>query len=140
MGSLNNILDLLESDRKQQLDFFNDIITNKKMSEETIKDLMINIINPYNQKMLEIVDTLQKRKDELNEKDMNKFYETKLKEQENYNNAKLEEHRINMEYSIKPRNFANTVCDFADSFARGAEAISKFKDTCETQGVDYGNN
>lgn len=140
MGSLNNILDLLESDRKQQLDFFNDIITNKKMSEETIKDLMINIMNPYNQKMLEIVDTLQKRKDELNEKDMNKFYETKLKEQEIYNNTKLEEHRINMEYSIKPRNFANTVCDFTDSFARSAEAISKFKDTCEMQGVNYGNN
>ena len=97
-------------------------------------------MTPYNQNLLEIVDNIQKRKDELNEKDMNKFYESKLKEQENYNNAKLEEHRINMEYSIKPRNFANTVCDFANSFARGAEAISKFKDTCETQGVNYGNN
>ena len=58
-----------------------------------------------------------------NKKDMIKYYETKLKEQENYNNAKLEEHKMNLESSIKPRTISDTICDFADSFARSAEAL-----------------
>lgn len=125
MSELNTVLDLLYNDRKQQLDFFNDIITNKKMSEENIVTMMNTIMDKYNDKLLTIVDSIQKRKDELNEKDMNKYYETKLKEQENYNNAKLEEHKMNLEYSIKPRAISDTICDFADSFARSAEALKK---------------
>ena len=117
MSELNTVLDLLYNDRKQQLDFFNDIITNKKMPEENIVTMMNTIMDKYNDKLLTIVDSIQKRKDELNEKDMNKYYETKLKEQENYNNAKLEEYKMNIEYSIRPRTISATIYDFVDSFA-----------------------
>ncbi len=111
---MNNVLEFLDKDRQRMVDFFNDIITNKKLSEPESVEIISKMFSDYNDKFLVTVENMEKRKDDLREKEIPKYYE-----------ALLEEHRMNLENSIKPRNFGDKICDFAESFAKGAEAISK---------------
>ena len=111
---MNNVLEFLDNDRQRMVDFFNDIVTNKKLSEPESVDLIAKVLSEYNDKLLSTVENMEKRKDDLREKEMPKYYETLL-----------EQHKMNLENSLKPRNFGDKICDFAESFAKGAEAISK---------------
>jgi alpha-galactosidase/6-phospho-beta-glucosidase family protein len=111
---MDNVLEFLDKDRQRMVDFFNDIVTNKKLSEPESVDLITKVLSDYNDKLLVTVENMEKRKDDLREKEMPKYYETLL-----------EQHRMNLENSLKPRDFGDKICDFAESFAKGAEAISK---------------
>ena len=111
---MNDVLEFLDKDRQRMVDFFNDIVTNKKLSEPESVDLIAKVLSEYNDKLLSTVENMEKRKDDLREKEMPKYYETLL-----------EQHKMNLENSLKPRNFGDKICDFAESFAKGAEAISK---------------
>ena len=111
---MNNVLEFLDKDRQRMVDFFNDIVTNKKLSEPESVDLITKVLSEYNDKLLVTVENMEKRKDDLREKEMPKYYETLL-----------EQHRMNLENSLKPRDFGDKICDFAESFAKGAEVISK---------------
>ena len=111
---MNNVLEFLDKDRQRMFDFFNDMLTNKKLSEPESVELISKVLSDYNDKLLVTVENMEKRKDDLREKEMPKYYE-----------ALLEEHRMNLENYRKSRDFGDKICDFAESFAKGAEAISK---------------
>lgn len=106
---------LREDRRNEREDLFN-ALSSGKISEETVKE----ILQHYDSKYLEICERLSNA-------DINKYYETKIKEQEIISKSRVEEFKINLEFNNKPRSFGESICDFADSFARGAEAISSIQ-------------
>ena len=111
---MNNVLEFLDKDRQRLVDFFNDVLTNNKLSEQESVELIVKVLSDYNDKLLITIENIQQRKDDLREKEMPKYYE-----------ALLEEHRMNLENYRKSRDFGDKICDFAESFAKGAEDISK---------------
>lgn len=91
----------LREDRRNMREDLTNALSSGKISEETVKEIIQN----YDTKYLEICEKLAN-------KDMDKFYELEQKRLEIYSH---------------PKSFGETISDFADSFARGAEAISKIK-------------
>ena len=102
---MNNILEFLDKDRQRMVDFFNDIITNKKLSEPESVELISKVLSDYNDKFLVTVENIQKRKDDLKEKEMPKYYE-----------ALLEEHRMNLENFRKLERFESNNYNSVESF------------------------
>lgn len=102
---MNNILEFLDKDRQRMVDFFNDIITNKKLSEPESVELISKVLSDYNDKFLVTVENIQKRKDDLKEKEMPKYYE-----------ALLEEHRMNLENYRKFGRFESNNYNSVESF------------------------
>ena len=111
---MDNLLEFLDKDRQRVFDFFSDTIVNKRLSEPESVNLITKVLSEYNDKLLAIVENMKNRNDELREKELQKYYETLL-----------EEHRMNLENYRKSRDFGDKICGFAESFAKGAEAISK---------------
>lgn len=102
---MNNILEFLDKDRQRMIDFFNDIITNKKLSEPESVELISKVLSDYNDKLLTTIDNIQKRKDELKEKEIHKHYETLL-----------EEYKLNLENSRKFERFGVDNYNSVESF------------------------
>lgn len=102
---MNNILEFLDKDRQRMVDFFNDIITNKKLSEPESVELIAKVLSDYNDKLLITIENIQKRKDDLKEKEMPKYYE-----------ALLEEHRMNLENYRKFGRFETNNYNSVESF------------------------
>ena len=86
-------------------DFFNDMLTNKKLSEPESVELIAKVLSDYNDKLLVTVENMEKRKDDLREKEMPKYYE-----------ALLEEHRMNMENFRKHERFEPNNYNSVESF------------------------
>ena len=76
---MNDVLEFLDKDRQRLLDFFNDIITNKKLSEQESVELITKVLSDYNDKLLKTVETIDRQKDDSREDDLPKFYKTILK-------------------------------------------------------------
>lgn len=102
---MNNILEFLDKDRQRMVDFFNDIITNKKLSEPESVELISKVLSDYNDKLLSTIDNIQKRKDELKEKEIQKHYETLL-----------EEYKLNLENSSRFKRFGVDNYNSVESF------------------------
>ena len=83
---MNNVLEFLDKDRQRMVDFFNDIITNKKLLETESVELIAKVLSDYNDKLLITIENIQQRKDDLREKENQKYYETLL-----------EQHKLNLE-------------------------------------------
>lgn len=102
---MNNILEFLDKDRQRMVDFFNDIVTNKKLSEPESVELISKVLSEYNDKLLTTIDNIQKRKDELKEKEIQKHYETLL-----------EEYKLNLENSSRFKRFGVDNYNSVESF------------------------
>lgn len=102
---MNNVLEFLDKDRQRMVDFFNDIITNKKLSEPESVEIISKMFSDYNDKFLVTIENIQKRKDDLKEKEMPKYYE-----------ALLEEHRMNLENFRKLDRFEPNNYNSVESF------------------------
>lgn len=76
---MNDVLEFLDKDRQRLLDFFNDIITNKKLSESESVEMITKVLSDYNDKLLKTVETIDRQKDDSGEDDLPKFYKTLLK-------------------------------------------------------------
>ena len=88
-------------DRRNMREDLINALSSGKISEETVKEILQN----YDNKYLEICE-------KLSNNDMNKYYELEQKRLEIYSH---------------PKSFGESVYDFAESFARGAETISNIK-------------
>lgn len=77
---MNNVLEFLDKDRQRLVDFFNDIITHKKLSESESVNLIAKVLSDYNDKLLTTIENIQQRKDDLKEKEMQKHHDTLLEE------------------------------------------------------------
>ena len=102
---MNNVLEFLDKDRQRMIDFFNDIITNKKLSEPESVELIAKVLSDYNDKLLITIENIQQRKDDLREKEMPKYYE-----------ALLEEHKMNLENFRKLDRFETNNYNSVESF------------------------
>ena len=102
---MNNVLEFLDKDRQRMVDFFNDIITNKKLSEPEYVELIAKVLSDYNDKLLITIENIQQRKDDLREKENHKYYE-----------ALLEEHRMNLENFRKLDRFEPNNYNSVESF------------------------
>lgn len=111
---MDNLLEFLDKDRQRMVDFFNDVLTNKKLSEQESVELIAKVLSDYNDKLLITIENIQKRKDDLKEKVNQKYYETLL-----------EQHKLNLENYRKLERFEPNTYNSVESFAKGAEAISK---------------
>ena len=102
---MNNILEFLDKDRQRMVDFFNDIITNKKLSEPEYVELIVKVLSDYNDKLLITIENIQQRKDDIREKENQKYYETLL-----------EEHKMNLENFRKLDRFEPNTYNSVESF------------------------
>lgn len=102
---MDNILEFLDKDRQRMVDFFNDIITNKKLSEPESVELISKVLSDYNDKLLTTIDNIQKRKDEFKEKEIQKYYETLI-----------EEYKLNLENSGRFKRFGVDNYNSVESF------------------------
>lgn len=111
---MDNLLEFLDKDRQRVFDFFSDTIVNKRLSEPESVNLITKVLSEYNDKLLAIVENMKNRNDELREKELQKYYETLL-----------EQHKLNLENYRKLERFEPNTYNSVESFAKGAEAISK---------------
>ena len=102
---MNNVLEFLDKDRQRMFDFFNDMITNKKLSEPESVELIAKVLSDYNDKLLITIENIQQRKDDLREKENQKYYETLL-----------EQHKLNLENYRKFGRFETNNYNSVESF------------------------
>ena len=76
---MNDVLEFLDKDRQRIIDFFNDIISNKKLSESESVELITKVLSDYNDKLLETIKSIERQKNDSREDDLPKFYKTILK-------------------------------------------------------------
>ena len=102
---MNNLLEFLDKDRQRMVDFFNDVLTNKKLSEPESVELISKVLSKYNDKLLITIENIRKRKDDIREKENQKYYETLI-----------EQHKLNLDNSRKLERFGVGNYNSVESF------------------------
>ena len=102
---MNNLLEFFFIFWQRMVDFFNDVLTNKKLSEPESVELISKVLSNYNDKLLITIENIRKRKDDIREKENQKYYETLI-----------EQHKLNLDNSRKLERFGVGNYNSVESF------------------------